>query len=321
MAEYEPIELKAYYRASTHLPIWEVIDKAGIWRQVGVESVSMQYCLHPSDAETALFDGSVDFVSGNHITPYALIAQGKPIVCLTSPSNGVRSKLVTREKISAVNQLRGMRIVDRALEGRLSGFSHPRGNHMLYVQDAGLDLDDDVTWIEIGTDPSPEVRAATFDALKNGDADATFAGGNTEAYEEAGFHVLQLDLLPMINGPTLTTTYPALQRKDRLGERLVKAVVMGIHYAKAHREETELILRGLMERMPELGKVRYESVARIPAKPYPELAAVRNAHRLCLMKADDASKISPLALWDIHYLRELDQSGFIDDLYAREPAQ
>ena len=237
MAEYEPIELKAYYRAPTHLPIWEVIDKAGIWRQVDVESVSMQFCMHPSDAEAALFDGSVDFVSGNHITPYALIAQGKPIVCLTSPSNGVRAKLVTRKKISEVSELRGMCIADRALEGRLSGFSHPRGNHMLYVEDAGLDLDKDVTWLEIGTDPSPEVRAATLDAMKHGDADATFLGGNAEVYEEAGFNVLHLDLLPMINGPTLTTAYPALQRKDRLGERMVKAVVMGIHYAKAHREE------------------------------------------------------------------------------------
>ena len=26
--------------------------------------------------------------------------------------------------------------------------------------------------------------------------------------------------------------------------------------------------------------------------------------------------MSPLALWDLHYLRELDDSGFIDQLYA-----
>jgi len=28
-----------------------------------------------------------------------------------------------------------------------------------------------------------------------------------------------------------------------------------------------------------------------------------------------AKNISPTALWDIHYLRELDHSGFIDGLY------
>ena len=36
-------------------------------------------------------------------------------------------------------------------------------------------------------------------------------------------HVLQLDRLPMINGPTLTSTLTTLQNKEGLAERLVKA--------------------------------------------------------------------------------------------------
>ena len=44
--------------------------------------------IHP---EILKFDGKIDFISGNHITPYARVGQGKPIVCLASPSNnGVR---------------------------------------------------------------------------------------------------------------------------------------------------------------------------------------------------------------------------------------
>ena len=34
------------------------------------------------------------------------------------------------------------------------------------------------------------------------------------------------------------------------------------------------------------------------------------------MKAREAEQVSPLKLWDVHYLRELDDSGFIDRLYA-----
>lgn len=320
MADYEPIEIRAFFRSPSHLPLWEVIDKAGLWHEVGVESITMEPCANPATAEAALFEASVDFVSGNHITPYGLVAQGKPIVCLTSPSNAVHASIVTRDEIAHLGELRGQRIADLALVGRLSGFSHGRGNHMLYVLRTGLQLDD-VTWVEMGEEGSPEVRQAMVEAVKNGEADAMFAGGNAERYEEAGLHVLQLEPLPMINGPTLTTSYTSLARKDRLAERMVKAVVLGIHYAKAHREETELILRGLGERMPEVGQPRYESLARMPAKPYPELPAVANAHELSLMKSEDAAKISPLALWDTHYLRELDQSGFIDDLYAKMPAQ
>ena len=53
--------------------------------------------------------------------------------------------------------------------------------------------------------------------------------GDTKRYEDAGFHVLQLPRLPMINGPTLTTTVTALNKYDRFGERLVLAQVLGIH--------------------------------------------------------------------------------------------
>ena len=34
-----------------------------------------------------------------------------------------------------------------------------------------------------------------------------------------------------------------------------------------------------------------------------------------------ATRKSPLALWDTHYLRELDLSGFIAELAAEEPQE
>ena len=71
--DYEPIEIHGYFRSHTHLPIWEVLDKAGIWRRVGI---TVDFT--SSEAEAALFEGRVDLVSGNHISPYALVARGKP---------------------------------------------------------------------------------------------------------------------------------------------------------------------------------------------------------------------------------------------------
>ena len=106
MADFEPIELRAFYRSPSHLHIWELLDKAGIWGQVGVKSVRMEYCTLPTDAEVALFDGTIDFVSGNHITPYALVARGKPIVCLASPSNNVRDRLVSKKPIRSLSEIR-----------------------------------------------------------------------------------------------------------------------------------------------------------------------------------------------------------------------
>jgi ABC-type nitrate/sulfonate/bicarbonate transport system substrate-binding protein len=312
-SNYEPVEINGYFRSHTHLPLWEVLDKAGIWRQMGI-TVHFTYCDSSSEAEAALFEGRVDLVSGNHISPYALVARGKPIVSLASPTNGVTDRLVSREPLESVAQIRGKRVVDTTILDSGGGYNHIRGNHMLYVLEAGLELQE-VRWVEITDKMSGEFRAAQLEAMKRGEGDVTFVTGDTRKYEEAGFSVLQLPRLPMINGPTLTTTVTALNKYDRFGERLVRAQVLGIHYARTHREETEKMLEGLKQREPEARGVSYNSVAKLAAKPYPDLQAVANAYRLCCMKAPEANEISPLALWDLHFLRRLDNSGFIDGLY------
>jgi ABC-type nitrate/sulfonate/bicarbonate transport system substrate-binding protein len=310
---YEPIEINAFFRSHTHLPIWEILDKAGFWNQVGIK-VNFSYCDSSSEAEAALFSGKIDLISGNHISPYALVARGKPIVSLASPTNGVSDRVVAREPITSLMQIRGKRVIDTTVLDKSGGYNHIRGNHILYILEAGLELSD-VKWIEIADKMSSEFRAAQYEAMKAGEGDVTLVTGDTKRYEQAGLSVLQLPRLPMINGPTLTSTVTALNKYDRLGERLVLAQVLGIHFARTKKEETEKILEGLKMREPEARSVSYNSVAKLAAKPYPDHQTVANAYRLCCMKAPEANEISPLAMWDLHYLRQLDNSGFINRLY------
>ena len=313
MSEHKPMEIRALYRSHSHLPIWEVMDKAGIWEQVGLK-VSFEFCDSSEAAERALFSSDVDFISGNHISPYLLVRRGKPIVSLTSPSNSVDDQLVTRFPVKAVSELKGKRIGDTTLVDSIGGYHHPRGNHMLYVMRGGLRLND-VEWVEL-TESNEEFRATQMDVLKSKKVDAIFVTGNTHHFTQAGMHVLPLDRLPMINGPTLTTTLTTLQNREGLAERLVKAQVMGIHFARTRRGETEQILERLRRRVPESKNVAYRSVSKLLPKPYPDHEAVANAYKLCCLKSPETEELSPMALWDLHYLRELDHSGFIDALYA-----
>jgi ABC-type nitrate/sulfonate/bicarbonate transport system substrate-binding protein len=300
------IKIRGVYRSGSHLPIWEVLQEAGIWEKVGLGLVSFDYCAMPPDAERALFKGDIDFISGDHLTPYGLVAQGKPIVSIASPVNGQNASVASREPMKSIQDLRGKRIADTPMEGRDGGFHHGRGNHMMYLIRAGIDIKD-VNWIE------DESSDAQFEALKFGKADARFISGTGEKYQEQGFHVLPLGPLPMINGPTLTTSYTVLQKKKGLGERLVKAMVLGIHFAKTKREKTEKILQNLNKKKDE--SFQYRSIERMPKKPYPDPQGVINAYELGCIKSPEAKEVSPLALWDLHYLRELDNSGFIDKLY------
>lgn len=316
MTSEKPITVRGVYRATSHLPLWEVMEKAGIWEQAGIEMDSFAFLDDPPSAEAALFEGSIDFISGNHITPYALLAEGKPIVSISSPVNGKRERIVTREPIKSLSELWGKRIFERPLYTREAGIHHGTGNHVLYVIQAGVPMDE-VEWVSSDEEDHASFHQAALEALRTGKADATFGGGNIEDFEKAGFHVLQLDHLPMINGPTLTTSIDRLNRGDQIGERLVKAQVLGIHYAHTHREETELILEDLRSSHPEVGRVTYQSLARMPAKPYPDPIGIANAYALCKIQKPEVD-VNPMALWDMHYLRELDYSGFIDQLYQTE---
>ncbi|HTM10147.1 MAG TPA: ABC transporter substrate-binding protein [Verrucomicrobiae bacterium] len=301
------IKIRGVYRSGSHLPLWEVLEEADIWDKAGLDLAGFEYCAMPPDAEAALFKGDIDFISGDHLTPYGLVVKGKPIVSIASPVNGQNACVASREPLNSIQDLRGKRIADTPMEGRDGGFHHGRGNHMMYLIRAGIGIDQ-VRWVE------DESSDAQQEALKSGKADARFISANAaERYKGQGFHVLALGPLPMINGPTLTTSYTVLHKKKELGERLVKALVLGIHFAKTKKDKTEKILANLSKKKGD--SFEYRVFDRMPKKPYPDPQGIINAYELGCIKAPEAKQLSPLALWDLHYLRELDNSGFIDKLY------
>jgi ABC-type nitrate/sulfonate/bicarbonate transport system substrate-binding protein len=306
------IKVRGVYRSGSHLPIWEVMEKARIWQKAGLDLVSFEYCAMPPDAERALFKGEIDFISGDHLTPYALVVQGKPIVSIASPVNEQNASIASWKRIKSLRDLRGKRIADTPMEGREGGFHHGRGNHMMYMIRAGMKIRD-VKWVE------SENSDEQFEALISRKADARFISGAGERYKKLGMHILPLGPLPMINGPTLTTSYTVLHKKKGLGEGLVKALVLGIHFAKTQRQKSQKILDGLNKRTGE--DYQYSRLARMPSRPYPDAQAIINAYELGCIKAPEAKQLSPMALWDLHYLRELDNSGFIDRLYRRKSAK
>lgn len=313
MANYSSIELHGIFRSPRHYALWFLMQESGLLSQVGIRKIHFDYRESSSEAEAALFNGEIDFISGNHVSPYAMIAQGYPIVCLASPDNIMHSWVVSREPLSALSELRGRRIGDIEVTGPDGGYNHTRGNHMLFLRRAGMEPDQ-VEWVILDQIASSEYHKKQLQAMVDGRIDATFVRRTME-YERHGFHTLKPPALPMISGPTITTVSPRLEKVDRLGERLVKAMVLTIHFAKTQTAETERILKELDRRHPKWAGVTVDRLARMPAKPYPDVTGIANAYELACMHYPEAREIDPIALWDMHYLRALDDSGFIDKLY------
>jgi len=60
----------------------------------------------------------------------------------------------------------------------------------------------------------------------------------------------------------------------------------------------------------------YEEWAQsLETKPYPSLQAISNVFQLALRRNPEIGSYNPLSLWDTHFVRELDDSGYIDRLY------
>jgi len=54
----------------------------------------------------------------------------------------------------------------------------------------------------------------------------------------------------------------------------------------------------------------------LDAKLYPSMAAIANVYEEAKRYDADATKINPMELWDLHHVRRIDDSGFVDALYA-----
>ena len=68
---------------------------------------------------------------------------------------------------------------------------------------------------------------------------------------------------------------------------------------------------------PEALEFFYDDLAGLlNPKPYPSPDAIATTHRIAVDLDPDATRVQPLALWDFHALRKIDDSGFIDDLYV-----
>jgi len=136
----------------------------------------------------------------------------------------------------------------------------------------------------------------------------------------AGLKVINVPELPIVGHYAQACVAEFAQANPALIGDYLKAVVHAVCLMIYRRDEALAIARGEpMKRMKiddpkELGR-QVDAIARgLKPKPYPTPAAVANTYEIAVEEYPDADGINPLALWDLHWVKELDDSGFIDRL-------
>ena len=314
------------YRSAGHLALLHVVYESGSWAKHGLD-VNYNYMISSSDAHDLVPKGEVEFVGGNHVSSYAARAHGDNWVYLGQTLNQVNIKLVVRPD-SGINGVADLREKVVATSG-----SHPSLNDWLYLKQRGLDVDrDDVVLSSNVTLKAGSMDAVEGDAEKkkvplwrkilDKQADAAFLTAPASMIaEQNGLKAIDVPPQPMIWFTTVSSSLAFVEKNPDIVERFLKGMLEGIHFFKTQREKSIAIIERLYNREGKmttlLATFIYDSLAPyLEPKLYPSMEAIANVYEEAKRQNADAKKINPLALWDMHHVRKIDDTGFIDKLYA-----
>ena len=291
------------------VPIWITKD-AGLFEKHGLD-VELPFIEGGAKAMAALVAGDVPIaqLGGSHVVSSHVAGSG--VVILAGVVNRLEYKVVVAKHITRPEQLRGKRAAVATLGG--SGY--------LAMQYAlgkwGMAPDKDMALLQIGSQP------ARLQALVAGAVDAAVLSlPATTRAQKAGFTSL-MDLSAEAieyQQLTLATTSAFIRSHPETVRRFLRAYLEGIAFLKTRKAESLRIIAKYFrsDDRDELEAVYGEyALNLIQRKPYPTLRGLQLVMDELAPKNPNIRGVKPEQFVDLRFLKELDESGFIDRLYPR----
>jgi ABC-type nitrate/sulfonate/bicarbonate transport system substrate-binding protein len=313
------------YRSSSHLVLLHVIAESGAWEKYGLD-VNYDWHISSGEAHRAVPLGEIEFVGGNHVSTYGHRARGDKWVYLGQTVNQVNHQLVVRDDgdINSLADLRGRKVGTHG--------NHPSLNDWLFLKQQGLDSDrDDVEFVKqtsrrkgpggVAVPVPPEERSNLWELVRDRAIDAALLTPPASLFAKAaGLKAIDIEPLPMIHFTTISSSLGFVEKHPDLVERFLKGLIEGIHFFKTRPDRAISIIR---DKSSKRGQMNLEQAALthrslvniLEPKLYPKMQAIANVYEEAIRQDKDAKKINPMELWDLHYIRRLDDMGFVDALY------
>jgi NitT/TauT family transport system substrate-binding protein len=218
------------------------------------------------------------------------------------------SSLVTRKDITRIEQLKGKRFG----VSRFGSASHRILE--IALQRVKIDPRKEVSVLQIGNSAFRTV------ALRAGNIDATVLSVE-EAYLAQKMDLNILYDLRKLNIEFLSndfaTTRKFVRESEDVARRFVKSMVEGIHFFKNNREKSiDIMTKYMRTQDREIIGVGYDwQAAEYLKKPYVPAAGLNAVWEHLAATNHKVKEMKPEQVVDSRFVRELDQSGFIDNLY------
>lgn len=301
------------YRDHDRTPVIYCI-KAMAERHYGV-NVEVLHIEERGAFEAALFDHACDAIIEHTEYLHAEAARGRKVTFFCAPQIHRGLQLVVPQSFTAVDQLRGKTMAVRDL-GRPFAIT-------LWLRKMGLERDVKTIIVkdkEIG-------RWQQWRKVVSGECAACFvapiylpralaAGLKTFPVEEA-------DIVSNFAQACLSS-FPA--ENPALMQNYMKAVVHALALLIYRREEALAIVAQEPMRLMKISdraelRRQVDSIAEmLQVKPYPTAEAIVNSNDIAAHEYG-ARVENPLTLWDLHWVKELDDEGFIEGLIASLSSQ
>jgi ABC-type nitrate/sulfonate/bicarbonate transport system substrate-binding protein len=190
---------------------------------------------------------------------------------------------------------------------------------MLWLEQLGLDPQrDQITMLAVGD------QTVQSQAVENGTVDATpLDGGFSRRLRQKGLHVIgEYDALkkPMINQSAMVSA-ALLQEKPEIAENFLKAMIESIAFAFAPKNKP-VVIKTILRRLKtdqNSAEEGYDDLLRaVEKKPFPSVEDLRNAQRLMKLRTPKIGEIKVEPIIDDRIMRKLEDSGFINRVYAAQ---
>ena len=259
--------------------------------------------------ESALFNGACDVIIEHNEYLYAETAKGAKVSLFCAPILETGLELVVRPDVQSIEELRGGKIAVRT-HGR-------RHVPVMRLRAMGLAESMEVVLVEdrdVG-------RWRQWTKVVDGTCAATFVSPlYLPQAEAAGLVVIDtadIDIIGLFAQACLSSF---ASENGELMRSYVKSVLHALALITRRWPDAMEIARGEPMRLMKLDdpaelERQFRAMTRaVNVRPYPTVEATRNGYEVVLDEFPPPAEVNPLTLWDLHWVKELDDSGFIDEL-------
>ena len=287
------------------LPAW-VAKEAGIFRRNGLD-VQIVYFRGGTITAMALVarETPISQVSGPPIVSAAL--KGADAVVIAGGNVVSEYWLMSRPEIKTAEQLKGGSIAIATFGGQADAISR------IALQRLGLTAGKDVAIVQIGTVPE------RLSALDKGRVQAAMLNPPDNVIaQKRGFFSLIGVRLPY-QGVGVSTTRAFIRENPDVVRRYVRSQVEAVHRIKTDREfGIKVLAKYLSSQDKEILEQTYDDIRsdeKLAPKQYPTLEGIKNILDPLAETDPKAKAAKPEDFVEMRFIKELDDSGFIDDLY------